>query len=32
MVYAPNPGIVSFKIDGLESVLTFDTLINGCLM
>ena len=29
MVYAPNPGIVSFKIDGLESVLTFDTLING---
>lgn len=29
MIYATNPGIVSFKVDGNEAILTFDYMLNG---
>ncbi|MCQ2482663.1 MAG: hypothetical protein MJ153_04180 [Clostridia bacterium] len=29
IIYAQNPGIVSFKIDGNEEQLTFDYMLNG---
>lgn len=29
IIYASNPGIVSFKIDGNEELLTFDYMLNG---
>ena len=29
MIYATNPGIVSFKVDGNEGTLTFDYMLNG---